>query len=69
MLKAGGYPFLPAAADRISQTTLADFLEVDDILYRFHGDLNAAREPMREKYANSYWYYHFYCRPGVRREK
>ena len=65
MLKAGNYPIPAAMAGRISQKTLEDFLEVDNILYQFQGNLPAAREAMHEKFWNSYWYYHFYMRPIV----
>jgi hypothetical protein len=67
MLKAGDVPLSAAVADRISQKTLDDFLSIDGILYRFQGDLSAAKSIIADTFRDSYWYYYFYRRPNPAR--
>jgi hypothetical protein len=69
MLKAGNYQLPSTIADRISQTTLDNFLVIDGLLYQFQGDLGAAKNAMYEKFRDSYWYYFFYIRPKVMGEQ
>jgi hypothetical protein len=68
ILKAGNYPLPSSTVNRISQKALDDFLSVDGLLYQFQGDLSAMRNAMNNKFRNTFWYYHFYGRPNLKRE-
>jgi hypothetical protein len=60
IMKAAGRPGLPAAADRIDQKTIDDYIAFNQILQNHGGDYRAAEKEILDNFPNSFWYYFFY---------
>ncbi len=60
IMKAAGSSGLPAAADRIDQKTIDDYIAFNQILQNHGGDFRAAEKEILDNFPNSYWYYFFY---------